>query len=242
MKKLLLIVLIAVLYQYSYSNETVVKVKAPDFNSVNVLKADVGDLVYAGTWGDGVYVSSNEGLTFETKNTGLGNLYINDLVFDSQNNTYIGTQGDGVYKSTNNGNLWIKLNYSGNQNVTTVYINPNDDNIIYIGTYGSGLYVSTDGGATWENRSRSVVNNGLNLALESMHITAINLTMKGTLLVGTYGDGVYRSEDNGLNWRRANSGTEGTKLINQITSISADRVLMATNDKGMFESNNDALQ
>lgn len=242
MKRILFIILITIFYQNMYSNETVVKVKAPEYNSVNVLKSDIGDLVYAGTWGDGMYISSNKGQSFETKNTGLGNLFINDIVFDSKNNTFIATQGDGVYKSTNNGNLWVKLNYSDNQNVTSVYINPNDDNTIYLGTYGSGLFVSTDAGATWENRNRSVDNNGLNIALESMHITSINLTIQGTLLVGTYGDGVYRSEDNGLNWRRANSGTNGTKLINQITSISSDRVLMATNDKGMFESNNDALQ
>ena len=241
MKKLLLVLFLSLFVTALSANESAVKVKAPGYNGVNVLKSDKSDLVYAGTWGDGIYTSSNKGQSFQTKNTGLGNLYINDFAFDSQNTVYVGTQGDGIYKSTNSGNLWTKLAYDGNMNVTSLYVSPDDDNKIYAGTYGSGLYYSTDGGASWEQRNRSIDNDGLNITIESMHITAIALTTDGTLLVGTYGDGVYRSEDNGLNWRRGNSGTNSTKFINQISVISSDLVLMATNDNGMFESFNHGL-
>lgn len=242
MKKLLLLIIVCLFTYTTYSNETVVKVKAPGYNGVNVLKANKSDLIYAGTWGDGVYTSSNGGQAFQTKNNGLNNLFINDIEFDSQGKVYLGTQGDGLYVSENDGNLWTKLPFDSSMNVTSVYVSRFDDNTIYVGTYGSGLFVSTDGGTEWESLNRSKDNNGQNVVLEAMHITAIALTLDSTLLVGTYGDGVYRSMDKGDNWRRANSGTNNTKFINQISVISKDIILMATNDKGLMESNNDALQ
>lgn len=242
MKKLLLLLITGLIVYTTYANETVVKVKAPGYKGVNVLKANSTDLVYAGTWGDGVYTSSNSGQAFQTKNNGLNNLFINEIAFDSKNNVYLGTQGDGIYVSKNDGNLWTKLSFDSSSNVTSIYVSRFDDNIIYVGTYGSGLFVTTDAGSTWSSLNKSKDNNGQNVALESMHITAISQTLDSTLLVGTYGDGVYRSTDKGENWRRANSGTNGTKFINQIMVISKDIILMATNDKGLMESNNDALQ
>jgi photosystem II stability/assembly factor-like uncharacterized protein len=241
MKKTILFLLL--LFAISaYSNETVVKLKVPGFDAVNVLKATPSGLVYAGTWGDGVYISANSGTSFTEKNNGLGKLFVNDIVFDSQENVYLATQGDGIFVTKNNGNLWTKLPFDINLNVTSVYISPFDDNTIYAGTYGSGLFVSTDAGTTWNSINRSEVKDGVNIAIESMHITAIAQTVDSTLLAGTYGDGVYRSEDGGKNWRRANSGTGGTEFINQIDVISKTIILMATNDKGLLESNNDALQ
>ncbi|PKL78852.1 MAG: hypothetical protein CVV25_10105 [Ignavibacteriae bacterium HGW-Ignavibacteriae-4] len=242
MKKLLLLMIVCLITYTTYSNESVVKVKAPGYKGVNVLKANKSDLVYVGTWGDGVYTSSNGGQAFTTKNNGLNNLYINDIAFDSKGTTYVGTQGDGLYVSKNDGNLWTKLPFDSSMNVTSIYVSRFNDNTIYVGTYGSGLFVSKDAGTTWSSLNRSKDNNGQNVVLESMHITAIALTMDSTLLAGSYGDGVYRSSDKGDNWRRANSGTNNTKFINQISVISKDIILMATNDKGLMESNNDALQ
>lgn len=242
MKKVILLLFISIFTFTTYATETVVKVKAPGYKGINALESDKSDLIYAGTWGDGIYTSSNKGQIFTPKNTGLGNMYINAIAFNTQNHAFVGTQGDGIYITKNSGNLWTKSTYEGNPNVTSLYVNPDNDNEIYAGTYGSGLYVSTDAGSTWEQRNRSIDNNGQFLVLESMHITAISLTKSGTLLVGTYGDGVFRSTDKGLNWRRANSGTGGTKFINQFNIVSSDIILMATNDKGLMESNNDALQ
>ncbi len=242
MKKLLLLMIICLISYTTYSNETVVKVKAPGYKGVNVLKANKSDLVYVGTWGDGIYTSSNGGQAFQTKNNGLNNLYINDIAFDSKGTAYIGTQGDGIYVTKNDGNLWTKLSFDSSMNVTSIYVSRFNDNTIYVGTYGSGLFVSEDAGATWASLNRSKDNNGQNVVLESRHITAIAVTVDSTLLVGSYGDGVYRSTDKGDNWRRANSGTNNTKFINQISVISKDIILMATNDKGLMESNNDALQ
>ncbi|MFA7326185.1 MAG: T9SS type A sorting domain-containing protein [Candidatus Kapaibacterium sp.] len=242
MKKLLLLMIVCLITYTSYSNETVVKVKAPGYKGLNVLKANKSDMVFVGTWGDGIYTSTNGGQAFQTKNNGLNNLYINDIVFDSKGVVYVGTQGDGIYVSKNDGNLWTKLSFDSSMNVTSIYVSRFDDNTIYVGTYGSGLFVSKDAGTTWASLNRSKDNNGQNVVLESMHITAIALTMDSTLLAGSYGDGVYRSTDKGDNWRRANSGTNNTKFINQISVISSDIILMATNDKGLMESNNDALQ
>src|SRR6056300_1190532 len=246
MYKSLLLLLIGVFTYTLSATETVVKVKAPDYEGVNVLKANSSDLVFAGTWGDGVYISSDEGTSFQAQNNGLNSLFINDITFDSQENVYIGTQGDGIYKSTNDGNLWVRLDFNENLNVTSVYVSPFDDNTVYAGTYGSGLHYSTDGGATWSDISRPNENTGLNSVLESRHITAISITPDSTILVGTYGDGAYRAEKLSYSWRNANSGTNSsgtgsTEFINQFEVIDNNTILMATNDNGLFESDNAGL-
>ncbi len=240
-KSILILLICAMTFSVS-ANETVVKVKAPTYEGVNVLNANGSDLIFAGTWGDGIYTSATKGDSFQKQNNGLNNLFINDIAFDSQENVYIGTQGDGVYKSTNDGALWVKQNFTTNLNVTTVYVSPFDDNTIYIGTYGSGLFVSTDGGANWEDMNRPVVKTSVNSVLESRHITAITITQDSTILVGTYGDGAFRAEKLTTDWRGANSGTNSTDFINQIDVISSNIILMATNDNGLFESNNDGQQ
>jgi photosystem II stability/assembly factor-like uncharacterized protein len=246
MYRILLLLIIGASYFTLNATETVVKVKAPEYEGVNVLKSNSSDLVFAGTWGSGVYISSDGGANFQAQNNGLNSLYINDIAFDSQENVYVGTQGDGIFKSTNDGNLWVRLDFNTNLNVTSVYVSPFDDNTVYAGTYGSGLHYSTDGGATWSDISRPSENNGLNSVLESRHITAISITPDSTILVGTYGDGAYRAEILSYSWRNANSGTNttgtgSTEFINQFEVIDNNTILMATNDNGLFESDNAGL-
>lgn len=237
-----ILVLLLVIFSYNlYANETTVKLKAPGFDGVNVLKTNSSDLVYAGTWGDGIYTSADAGVTFQKKNIGLTNMFINAIFIDKDDNVYAGTQGGGLFVSTNDGNLWTQLPFNTNLNVTAVCISPFNENLIYVGTYGSGLFVSSDAGQTWTSINRSLNRDSTFTTIETYHITAIAQTEDSTLLVGTYGDGVYRSVDMGNNWRRANSGTGGTKFINEFEIVSKNMILMATNDKGLMESNNGGL-
>jgi photosystem II stability/assembly factor-like uncharacterized protein len=66
--------------------------------------------LYAGTWGQGVYKSDDDGLTWQPKNTGLEDdaLHVNALAFDPTNSEvmYAGTFGRGVYSSTDAGAHW----------------------------------------------------------------------------------------------------------------------------------------
>ena len=82
-----------------------------------------------------------------------------------------------------------------------------DGSSIWIGTPISGAFVSNDNGKTWQPR-----NKGMGIT----NAAALNVTSfarKGTFLfVSTFGDGIYRSSDNGLNWSRFVSGLTGSSL------------------------------
>jgi hypothetical protein len=56
-------------------------------------------ILYAGSFGLGVYESTDRGVSWNPINTGLTNKCIRALLIDPQNPAilYVGTQGDGVF-------------------------------------------------------------------------------------------------------------------------------------------------
>lgn len=99
------------------------------------------NIVYAGSWGGGVFKSVNGGKTWSFAGEGLGVLYIDSLAVDPEVSTtvYAGTHGGGVYKSTNGGVSWYSVN-NGIQNRAVVYtitVNPGNHSLLYAGTRGA---------------------------------------------------------------------------------------------------------
>ena len=121
------------------------------------------DVVYAGSWGGGVFRSENQGSSWTWAGSGLGNYYIDSLEIDptDSNILYAGTQGGGVFKSTDRGQHWL-LAGSGIQENAAVYsisVHPSNPLVVYASTrkmgnglnlpYGGVLYKSSDGGNLW---------------------------------------------------------------------------------------------
>ena len=101
------------------------------------------DTLYAGTWGAGVFVSNDAGNSWQPKNVGLNNLYINSMAIDPFNPRilYAGTYRDKLYKTTNAGETWYQSS-AGIQKDAIVYaitIDPNNADILFIATRGENL-------------------------------------------------------------------------------------------------------
>ncbi len=105
------------------------------------LKMDYG--IFAGSYGGGVYFSSNGGKKWYTKNEGIPN---NTKVysFSSMGDFIFAGTEKGVYVSDDKGDFWTKISDGitpkvnmMNNNVTSFVIL--DENI-YCGTYLSGIY------------------------------------------------------------------------------------------------------
>jgi photosystem II stability/assembly factor-like uncharacterized protein len=64
-----------------------------------------GNYLYAGTFGGGVFRSSDNGESWQEKSIGLNNRDVYSLI-QSGNYIYAGTDGGGVYRSTDNGESW----------------------------------------------------------------------------------------------------------------------------------------
>jgi ligand-binding sensor domain-containing protein len=141
--------------------------------------------LFAGTLGGGVWLSTDNGNSWNPVNFGLGNRYITALaVIDT--NLFAGTDSSGVYFSPSNGAYWIPVS-TGLTNTSIRSLTAIGTNL-YAGTDG-GLFVSTDHGTSWTP---------IGLAGEIVNAFAVIDT---NLFAGTDTSGVFRSTDNGTNWK-----------------------------------------
>ena len=99
--------------------------------------------IFAGTWGDWIYRSTDMGAHWKLLSNGMTNPDIQAFAF-SGSYTFVGTAG-GVYRSTDNGNTWDSVGLS-NKSISSFLVY---DNYIFAGTFGGGVFISSDNGTTW---------------------------------------------------------------------------------------------
>ncbi len=102
--------------------------------------------IYAGTWGSGLYKSTDSGKNWSKINNNISKAAVVGLTVNDEGELFIGTFDVGLYKSNDGGKTVTKLN------IEYPYIwtlGKSDDGVIYAGTYGNGLYSSADAGVTW---------------------------------------------------------------------------------------------
>ncbi len=102
---------------------------------------------------------------------------------------------DTIYKSTNGGNSWKKIQaFPSATKVTQLYHSPTKVNTLYAAT-SSGIFISENAGKKWLN----IFNNyTLNISIDAKNPKVIYAACNEK--------GLFKSADNGLNWREINSG------------------------------------
>ncbi len=186
-------------------------------------------IVYAGTFGSGVYKSLDGGNIWLPASQGLTNLYINSLAIDpTQPSTLLaGTYKSQVYKSEDGGSTWY-WSGTGMQEGAIVYsiaIDPFDPTLVYAGTRGisnngnppwSGiLYQSIDGGSTWRP---SLENLGGLEAQDWVYSVTVNPHKHNEVYIASHENGLFRSPDYGDHWQA---------LTNGITDLSGRAIVIA---------------
>ena len=120
------------------------RTKGPEGVAVSSL-ATIDGTIYAGTEVNGVYVSTDDGLTWTARNAGIETLEVTAIV-STPGYLFAGTFGGGVFRSTDGGQSWIAPSNGSNFAVTSLVI---DGSYIFAGTIGDGVQRSADNGATW---------------------------------------------------------------------------------------------
>jgi photosystem II stability/assembly factor-like uncharacterized protein len=171
------------------------------------------EVVYAGTYGDGLFRTTDGGINWEQIGEEVGIEYVRAIAFaaDDPNTIYVGTEPANVLRSTDGGNTWSDLGirdlpeaegwslpYSPRGGaVRTLVTHPAEPSLLYGGVEQGGVLKSTDGGATW-----TITYNGVH---PDVHTLAVHPDDPQVLFAAT-GGGVYRTRDGGRTWERLIDG------------------------------------
>ncbi|MEQ9105738.1 MAG: SdrD B-like domain-containing protein [Rhodothermales bacterium] len=170
----------------------------------DMVVAPNGD-IYAASYGYGVLYSSDGGNCWTRMNRGLENLWTFGIARTSDGTLFIGIWADGlggIWRSTNNGRDWEFLAY-GDRQIISLAVDPNDEDIIYAGANlaGEGSIVrSLDGGDTWQQ---------LQSFIQPVWAIQIDPNNSNRIVVGTLGDGIYESLDQGATWNQIGAVANG---------------------------------
>jgi len=166
------------------------------------------DTIYAGAPAGGLWVSYDDGQTWQTFTDELTNIGVSDLAIDPQHpdTMYLAT-GDrdaadtysyGLMKSVDGGVTWsatgLSFNVSNNYRIGRVVVHPDSTNIVVAATNG-GIYRSTNYGQTF-----SLEQSGL--------FYGVHIGHGDTLIATTSGSSpkIYRSVNSGDTWTQLSSG------------------------------------
>ncbi|MDP2886983.1 MAG: T9SS type A sorting domain-containing protein [Ignavibacteria bacterium] len=187
--------------------------------------------LFAGTDGGGVFLSTNNGTSWSSVNTGLTNTRVHALAL-SGTNVFAGASG-GVFLSTNNGTSWTAVNTGlTNTNVWSIAVSPASGvTNLFAGTFGGGVFLSTNNGTGW-----TAVNTGLtNPYVPALAISPASGGSGANLFAATTTGGVFLSTNNGTGWTAVNTGL--TNPYVPALAVSGTNLFAGTYD-GVFLSTN----
>lgn len=175
--------------------------------------------LFAGTSGNGIYLSRDNGITWSAINTGLTELYIS-AIGNIGTTLFAGTWNNGVFRSTDNGLNWSSLN-NKSQPIPYVKAFAVIGTTLFAASAYSGIFRSLDNGTTWQEVNSGLTNKNIN-----------SLTVIGTTLFAGTRAGLYRSLDSGATWVAMNGLPDVN--INSLTQLGS--ILFAATSYRVYRS------
>ncbi len=172
------------------------RLNLPDTVKVNTIVIRDSS-IFAGTNGDGIFVSTNNGENWKSINEGLQSKLIHTILINGKTlpaghaRIFAGTE-TGVSVSTDNGENWRSINSGlSGLGVWSLGVSPDSagDTTIFAGCW-SGIYSSADQGENWKVTG---------LSSTKMPVNSI-IILDRYIFAATLSEGIFISRDNGLTW------------------------------------------
>lgn len=172
------------------------------------------DILYAGTYYDGIYRSTDAGATWSQASGSAW--FFSTIATTTANPDFAYAGADTViYKTTDAGNSWYSIGsgYGGGRRLfRSIIAHPLNDSIVYTTDY-SGFFKSCNGGATW-------ISSNYCINIASITCFAVAPSMSSIIYIYVEGYGVYKTVNSGLSWTKMPSpfacrlGALGVHILN----------------------------
>jgi photosystem II stability/assembly factor-like uncharacterized protein len=197
--------------------------------SVQALAMGGNGVMYAGSFGHGVFRTEDRGATWLPVGGGVTDPFILSLASAKDGAVYVGTFRGGVFRSRDGGNTWQPVN-AGLKRLEVKALMAVDHEL-YAGT-GDGVYHLHDSEDHWTP---------MTAGLDDILVHALARSADGTLFAGTSGKGVFRFSPRSSSWERMRHGLKDHEgLIEnfiRVLVIDQDQSIFAgTFDGGVFRS------
>lgn len=183
-------------------------------------------MIFAGGEASGIFLSADNGTSWERSMNGINDNYITDLVVHPGNgHVYVGIPGDGIYQSQDNGANFAKVfdlipkkeeigkkkrNFLPKSKLIRGYKDPDVliavnamNGNVFAAIHGIGVYRSIDNGETWTNVTSNLPTN------KTVDIMCQRVNGNVFVKIDTSSEqtrreereyAIYRSSDNGATW------------------------------------------
>lgn len=184
--------------------------------------ASFASSVYAGVWGNGVYMESSGANTWTASNVGMKTASV--LAFTSIGSRILAGTDSGIYLSTDNGRDWTPadsglVDSAGVGGTPSVESMVTDGTRIYAGALDGEVFVSNDEGASWTNISQN---------LPSSTGTGTHIAATDSILAAGDDNGLFTSTDGGATWNDITDNLSDP-VVSSVTIIGNYLYVMAAN-------------
>jgi photosystem II stability/assembly factor-like uncharacterized protein len=165
----------------------------------------------------------------------VGILFSGAIDPSDTNTIYVGSHGCGVWKTIDGGDSWIPVTDNlPTLEIGAIAIDPSNSSRIYVLTTAYGLFRSDNAGTSWT----SICGNDLGYPDKSSQVVWGDLLIDPTntnILYLSSTDGVYRSNDGGLNWQLSKNGVgSATDLI--MDASNPNTLYVAFSNDGIYKT------
>lgn len=203
--------------------------EVPSHQFVRTLAIDPksSSTIYAGTAGNGIFKSTNNGASWTAAN--LPGTSVVAIAIAPDSTVYAGTRGK-IYQSTDGGGTWrVSLTDMADPYFFGIAVDPKSKIIFEGNEYG--ISKSTSGGHGWDN-----VEGGDDL--KDILALQMHISQPGTLLAATDGHGVFVGRNGGAQWAALNSGLTQMSVLAlaQEPKSGGNTLYAGTDGGGVFKS------
>ena len=214
---------------------------------VHALAADNG-MLFAGTWGHGIFRSTDGGVTWDTVNNGLPEFYARyvEALTVAQSTSggtviFAGFEYGGVYRSTDDGDSWTETN-SGMVTQTNLAALGSAGTTVLVGLRQNGVngvFRTVNDGGNW-----SPADGGFATEADS-NLFGFAVSPPGGAAGSNFfaatGGGVFFSASDGAGWTRVNNGlpSGAATAVGTTSGFGHNNLFACIVYKGVFRSTDD---